>query len=135
MGEGRLFGRNRHREWRQLHMNQLAEFIHAVEGAVRAGVAGGDVIAVVGKMLAGRQARPLADDLIPLDDKVAAVGLLDHPFAAEQGDDAVGLVLDRDEIDECVWCSLRQAVAAMMVDEPVKVGRETRNFAGGLRHA
>ena len=86
-------------------------------------------------MLTGRQARRLADDLIPLDDEAAAVGLLDHPFAAEQSDGAVGLVLDRDEIDKRVRCSLRQAVAAMMMDEPVKVGRETRNFAGGLRHA
>ena len=116
-------------------MNQLAEFVHPVEGATRTGVAGGDMIAIVREMLAGRQARRLADNLVPLDDEATAIGLLDHPFSAEQGDRAVGFVLDRDKIDERMRLALGQAIAAMMMDEPVKVGRETRYFAGGLRHA
>jgi len=116
-------------------MNRLAEFINAMEAAMGAGVAGGNVVAVVGKMLARRQPGRLADNLFTLDDELGAVGILNHPFAAEQGDDSVGLVLDRDEIDERVRLSFRQAVAAMMVDEPVKVSREARNFAGRVSHA
>ena len=116
-------------------MNQLAEFIHAMEGALHAGVAGGDVIAVVRKMLAGRQARRFADDFFTFDDQPAAVFVENHPFSAQEGDRAVRLVPDRDEVNERMRLPFRQTGSAVMVDQPVQMSREAWYFERVVRHA
>jgi hypothetical protein len=97
--------------------------------------AAGDVVAIVGKMLAGGQAGSIANDFIAFDHQLLAVRLKDHPFASEQRDGTVRLIFDGDEVDERVRRSLGQAFAAMMVDKPVQMSREARDFNRSLCHA
>ena len=42
------------------------------------------MVTVVGELLAGGEAGGLADNLVALDDKLAAVRVLDDPLAAQQ---------------------------------------------------
>src|SRR5664280_246773 len=74
-----------HVERRQHDVDVRAELVDAMKAALGTRAAPGDVIAVVGKMLAGSEAGSLADDLVALKHQTAAVRLKDHPFAPEQG--------------------------------------------------
>ncbi len=83
-------------------MNFAAELIDAMEGTGRPGGGAGDVVAVVGKLLARGEARGLADDFLALDDQTGTVEVFDHPFATKQGERVCRAVVDRDKIDESV---------------------------------
>lgn len=98
--------------------------IDAVETAGGAGIDAGDMIAIVREMLAGGEAWSFANDLVALDDQVRAVGVVDHPFAAKQRDGAIRRVFDGDKIDERVWLVLRQAHAAVVINELIETGGE-----------
>ena len=116
-------------------MDVAPGFVDAVKRPVHGRAATGDVIAVVREMLAGREARRFAHNLVPLDDQLAAVLMANDPLATEQRDCPVGIVADRDEIDERVRLALRQTVAALVVNQSVQLGGETRNLDRRLRHA
>ena len=75
-----------HVERRQQDMD-LAGRVRRRRGNCRARAASqsGHMVAVVGKLLAGGEARGLADDLVALDHEAGAVGVLDDPFAARAG--------------------------------------------------
>ena len=116
-------------------MDFPAEIVDAMETAVSARVVAGHVIAVIGKLLARREARGFADDLVALDHEAAAVGMEDHPFAPEERDGVVRRVVDRDEIDERVGLVRRQARAAVVIAEFVEAGGEARQGMGTTSHA
>jgi hypothetical protein len=120
-------GGDREIEGRQEHMDATAKFVDAVERAGGAGGGAGDVVAVVGKLFAGREARGFADDFLAFDDEMGAVEVLDHPFAAEERERVFGAVVNRDEVDEGVRLIGGQTRATVMVDEFVQSGGE----AGG----
>ena len=124
-----------HVERRQHDVDLSAELVDPMKAALSARPVAGDMIAVVRKMLTRSEAWSLADDLVTFDYQTAAVRLQYHPFAPEQRDGTVRFVFDRDEVDECMWGSVWQALAAMMVDQPVEVCREARDFNRSLRHA
>ena len=131
----RLFTRwHHHLERRQEHVNLPAQLVDAMVAAVRARVAAADVIAVVGKLFAGRESRGFADDPVALDHEPAAIGVQDDPFAAEQGDGVRGGVVDRDKVDEGVGFVRGKAGAAMVIAEFIEPGRETGQFLGGASH-
>ena len=66
-----------------------------VKTPVGSGIAGGDVIAIVRKVSAGRETGSFADNFVALDNQLSPVGVFDHPFAAEQSHRAVGVVPNR----------------------------------------
>ena len=111
-------------------MDAAALLIDAVERSPRRGIAAGHMVAVVGKFLAGREPRSLADKLVALDHQAAAIGVLDDPFAAEEGDGVVGAVPDGDEINERVRLIDGQGGSAMMIMELIEPGGEAGQFAG-----
>lgn len=102
-------------------MDFLALFIDAVKTTPGLGIAACHMVAVVGKMFAGREVRRLAHDLIAFHHQLAAVGVKNDPFAAKERDGAVGLVPDGDKVDESVRFVRRQAGAAVMVDQFVEL--------------
>ena len=89
----------------------------------------GHVIAIVGKFLARREARRLANDPLALDHELAPIRMLHHPLAAQQGYGLLGLVPDRDEVDERVRLVRRQARPAMVVAEAIQMGGEAFKLA------
>ena len=101
-----------------------------METTVGGRIEAGDVVAVVGKPLAGREARGLADDFVALDDEARAIGVQHDPLAAEQRDSVVRGVVDRDKIDERVRLVRRQARAAVVIAQFVEARGEAGEFAG-----
>ena len=89
-------------------MNLLPVLINPMEASVGHGVATGDVIAVIGKLFAGRKTGSFANNLITLDYKLAAIRVRDHPLASQQRDGAFRTVFDGDEINERVWLVRRE---------------------------
>ena len=77
-------------------------FVDSEEASVGDGVLTGDVVTIVGKAFAGGQPGRLADDALAFNHEVCAVCVFNDPFAAEQGDDAIGGVGDRDVVNERV---------------------------------
>ena len=129
----KLFARHRHVERRQRHVNLLAVVIHAVETAAHLGIAIRDMVAVVGKLLAGREARRFADDFVAFDDQAAAVAVDHDPFAAQEPDGAIGFVFDRDEINEGVRVIRWQAGATVVINQLVELCGEAGQFYGFAR--
>ncbi len=109
-------------------MHALAEFVDTVEAAGDPGVVAGNHVAVVGPLFARGQARGFADDLIPLDDLAGAVGVLDHPFPAQQRHGAVGAVANRDVVHEGVGLVGRQGQSAVVMAQAVEAGGQPRQF-------
>ena len=101
-------------------MNPVSVFVDPVETPVRAGVAAGHVVAVVGKLLAWREARRFTDNLVAFDDQPGAVGMHHHPFAAEESHRLVGGIPNGDEVDERMRLIRRQAGAPVVVAEFVQ---------------
>ncbi len=116
------FGGHDHFKGRQDHMDAAAEIVHAVKTPAGARVATGDVVAVVGKLFAGGEARGLADDLVAFDYELVAVVVLHDPFAAEEGHGVLGAVVQRHEIDERMRLVRRQRLAPVVIDEFVEAG-------------
>ena len=110
-------------------MDFVAEFVDAVEAAVRTRVEAGDVITVVGKLFARREPRRFADDLVALDHEPRAIGMDDDPFSAKERDAAIGCVVDRDEIHERMRFVRGQTRSAMMIAEFIEAGGEAGQFA------
>lgn len=108
----------------------MAELVDAVETAQGRGVGPGDMVTVVGKLLARLEPRRFSDDPVALDDQLRTVGVLHNPFTAEQRDGAVGTVADRDEVDEGVRLVRGQARPAVVVTQLVEAGGESGQFAG-----
>lgn len=81
-------------------MHAVAQRIHAVKAAARDRVHPGDVVTVVGKLLAGGEPRGLTDNSLALDHQLAAILVFDHPLSAEQRYRVLGLVADGDEVNE-----------------------------------
>ena len=106
-------------------MNQAAQIVHPVKTPVGARVAAGDVVAVVGELLAGSEARGLAHDLVALDHELVAVLVLHDPFAAEERHGVLGAVVEGHEINKRMWLVGGQRFASVMVDEFVEAGGKT----------
>ncbi len=107
--------------------------IHAMETAAHLGIAIRDMVAIVGKLLAGCEARCFADDFVALDDQAAAIGMDHDPFAAEQPDGAIRFVFDRDEINKRMRFVGRQAGAAVVINQLVEQCGEAGQFYGFAR--
>ncbi len=105
-------------------MHPRTAFIEAVKTARRARANRGDVITVVRKLFARRQARRLPNDTITFEDLLRTVLMFDHPFSAEQSHGAIGAVVNRDEVNKRMRPVLRQAFAAVMVDKFVETSSE-----------
>ena len=103
-------------------MNFAAQFIHAMKTALRPGGTAGHMITVVRESLAGREARRFADDAVAFNHELLAVRVKDDPFAAQEGDRAIGAVGDRDKIDECMGFVRRQTRSSMVITELVEGG-------------
>lgn len=103
-------------------MHVPAQVIDAMKTPARTRGAGGDMVAVVGKLFARGQSRSFADDFIALDHELTAVGVSDHPFASEQRDGVIGAVVNRDEIHERMRLVRRQAFSPVVIHEFVEVG-------------
>ena len=115
-------------------MDFFSVFVDAVKATLSSRVGAGDVIAVIGKLLARGEPRSFADDLVTFDHELAAIGMHDYPFAPEEGDHAVRAVLNRDEVNESVRFVRRKRRAAVVVGEFVEAGGQTGDFAGTARH-
>lgn len=103
-------------------MHATTELVHPVEASHGDAIFAGHMVAVVGKFFTGRDTRGLSDDLVALDDEVAAILVLDDPFAAEEGDGVLGCIANSDKINECVGFVRRQAAAAVVVAQFVEAG-------------
>ena len=57
-----------------------------MKAAVDPRIASGDVVTVVGKLLAGRESRRFAHDLVALDNELCAVIIMNDPFSAQERD-------------------------------------------------
>jgi len=101
-------------------MNAFAEFIDAMKATVGAGVDPRDMIAIVGKLLTGREVGRFADDLVAFDHEAGAVAMQHDPLSAQQRHLSIRRILDRDEVNERMWLVSRQARSAMMVTELVE---------------
>ena len=89
-------------------MDPLPVFIDPVKTSVRDSIATGNIVAVIGELFSGRKEWSFAYDFVPLDHKLAAISVCDHPFASAQRHRPVGGVFDRNEIDECMWLVCRE---------------------------
>lgn len=134
MGRRRLVARQLQGKRRELHLDAGAVFVDPEETTVGDGILPGDVVTIVGKALAGGQPGRLTDDALAFDDEVGAVGMHDHPFAAEQGDHAIGGVRNGDVINERVGFARRKVGAAKMMAKLIEVGREALDFLRRARH-
>lgn len=110
-------------------MNFLTLVIDAVEAPMRARIHAGHVVAIVGKFFARGEIWSLADDTVALDHQPRAVGVYDHPLAAQQPDGAVGRIANRDVIHERMRFVRRQAGATVVIVELVEPGGQTGQFS------
>lgn len=115
-------------------MNFFTRIIDPMEAPLRRGIQSGHMIAVIGKLLTGRQARGLAHNLVAFNDEPGAVRVFDHPFAAEKCDRAVGTVTDRNEVDKCVRLVRWQTRTAVVITQLIKGGDEAGDLAGAAGH-
>jgi len=104
-------------------MNFLAKFIHSMEATERTGVDSRHMVAIVGKVFSWRDSWRFAHDFFSLDHELAPIGVLDYPVTSEQGNDAIGSILNGDKINECVRLIRRQAFTPVMVHEFVELSR------------
>jgi hypothetical protein len=112
--------RNVHVERRKDDMNPVSILVDPVEAAMRRSVTASDVVAVIGKLFAGREARRLTDNLIAFNNKPRAVGMHHDPFPTEQRNRAIGGILNRDEVNKRVRFVRRQARAAVVIAQLVQ---------------
>lgn len=96
-------------------MDFTALIVHPVKTTAHGRICAGHVIAIVGELLARLNSRGLANNFVALNHEVAAVWVGEDPFATEEGDRAVGPVVDGDEVDESVRLVRRQAAATVVV--------------------
>lgn len=75
--------RDGHRKGRKQYVNFLPLLIDSVKTSVRHGIAPGNMIAVVGKLFAGREPRCFTDNLVSFDHQLTAVRMSDDPFTSE----------------------------------------------------
>ena len=116
------------RKRRNSDKNAAATLVEAVKTSVGPSIASSHVVAVVGKMSAGCEAGGFAYDLIAFDDELSAVGVLDHPFAAEKSDGPVRIVADREVINKRVRPVGRQLLAAVPIDKFVDFNAQAGQF-------
>ena len=109
-------------------MDGAAEVIDSVKAAAGNRIFIGHVVAVVGEFFAGRESRRLADDLVAFDDHLAAVAVLDDPFAAQERDGVFRAVADAHKIDERVGFIRGQAATTMMVAQFIEAGGKPGEF-------
>ena len=105
-------------------MDPVAKFIHAMKTPINPRLHTGDVVTVIGKFLAWTEPRRFPDDPVALDHEAAAVVVLENPFSAEQGDNAIGAVVNGDEINEGVRLVLGQTLPTVVVNQLVEAGGE-----------
>ena len=98
-------------------MDGAAGFVGPVEASLHDSVAGGHVVAVVGKAFAGREDGSFVDDAFALDDLAGAVVSLDDPFATEELNGVLGGVVYGDEIHERVRLVGGQAFSAVVINK------------------
>jgi len=122
--------RDGHVEGRQHDVHLVPEFVDPMVTAVGSRIDGCHVVAIVGKLLAGGEAGGFADDFVGFDHELFAVAMLDDPFAAEQRDNTIGGVANRDEIDEGMRFVRRQSHAAMVVHEFVEMSGQAFEWCG-----
>ena len=124
------FARHGHVKGWQRHVDFLPVVIHPVKTAAHLGIAMRDMVAVVGELFAGGEARGFTDDFVAFDDEAAAVAVDHDPFAAQEPDGALGFVPDRDEINEGMRFIRWQAGAAVVINQLVEVCGEAGQFYG-----
>src|SRR6188768_3187415 len=108
---------NGHVKCRDAYEDPLPVGGESMKGAVRPRIAGADMVAVVRKFFSGRQGGGFAHDFVALDHQLRAIRVLDDPLAAEECHGLVGLVADRQEIDESVRLVRRQLETATFIDQ------------------
>lgn len=111
-------------------MNSGSGFIHPVKTTASLGVAVGDMVAVIGKLLSGGEARGFSDNAVAFDDDPVAIGMGDYPFATQQRDRAVGAVTDGHEINKRVRLVRGQALTAMVIHHFVEAGGQAGELNG-----
>ena len=88
MGARQRFGgpelfRNAEVKRRNADKNTSTILVEPVKTSMSPGIAGGHVVAVVGKMCTGREAGRFTDNFVALHDELCAIAVFNHPLAAE----------------------------------------------------
>ena len=109
-------------------MDFLVELVDSVKGTAHVGVLAGDVVTVVGEVLAWLQDGSLAHYLVPLDDDFCAVLVLDEPFPSEEAHRTIGKVGYGNEINEGMGLGRRQINGVFVIDQFVQRDAETFQF-------
>ena len=104
-----------------------------MEGAFGGHGVAGEVITIIGKRFARRDARGLSDDAIALDDLDGAVGGADDPFAPEEADGGLGKIGNRQKVHEGVG-GLGRKIGVTMVDHLIDGDPEAWKFLSGSLH-
>ena len=120
---------------RNADKNMATVLVEAVKTSMSAGITGGHVIAVVGKMCAGREAGRFTDNFIALHDELRAIAVFNHPLPAEQRNGPGRIVTDRQIINERVGPIRRQLLATVTIDNFVDLNAQAGQFEGGSHRA
>ncbi len=102
---------------------------------MRAGIAGSHMITVVRKMGTRGQSGGFANDFVAFHNQLRAVGVFDDPLSAQQRDRSVGIVANRQVVDEGVRSVGRQLFATVPVDEFIQFNTQARQFEWGGHRA
>src|SRR3954469_7407495 len=89
-GKGQSVARHHHVKRRDADKDPPSVIVKAMEATVGPGVAGADVVTVVGKLFARRQPRGFTHNFVAFDHEMLPVAMLDDPLAAQQRHRAVG---------------------------------------------
>ena len=112
------------------HENAPALVVDSMKTAMGHGIAVGNMIAVIGKVLARIEAGCLAHDLVAFDHQLGRVSVFDDPFAPQQRDGAVRPVLNGQIIDEGMGLLRGKLGSALPIDESVKHDMKAGEFFG-----
>ena len=111
-------------------MDPVSQLVGAMEAPRGPGVATGYVVTIIGKGLAGREPRCLADNLVALDHQSGVIRVFNHPLSPIKGHGPVRSVPDRDVVDERMRLVRGKAGPAVVIAQLVEAGSETGEFLG-----
>ena len=98
-------------------MDVVSQLIDAMKTPTCTRIDARHMVAVIRKLFTWSEPRRFAHDFIAFDHELAAVRVINDPFAPEQRDGAIGAIVNRNEIDERVWFVGRQAHAPVVIDQ------------------
>lgn len=76
------------------------------------------------------ESRGFANDFIAFHDQLGSIRVFDHPFSAQQRHRAVGIIANREVVDERMGPVRGQLLATVPVDEFVEFNTQTWQFEG-----